>query len=99
MAAAAEYDLRTQAKIPGALGALHNFIRIKDPDDEAQEEDDYGEGNDDPVPLPDAAPIPPENLGQHVSQAEKLRASARRDAIAQAMWVNYVEELRQRGEL
>ena len=98
MAAAAEYGLRTQAKIPGALGALHNFIRIKDPDDKAQEEDDHNEGNNNPVPFPDT-PIPPEDLGQHVSQAEKIRAGARRDAIAQAMWVDYLNELHQRGEL
>ena len=98
MAAAAEYDLRTQAKIPGALGALHNFIRIKDPDDEAQEEDDHGEGHDNGAPLPDT-PIPPEDLGRHVSQAEKIRAGTRRDAIVQAMWVDYLAELHQRGEL
>ena len=98
MAAAAEYDLRTQAKIPGALGALHNFICIKDPDNEALEEDDHGEGNDNAVPLPDT-PIPPEDLGRHVSQAEKICVGARWDAIAQAMWVDYLDELHKRGKL
>ena len=38
--AAPEYSLQTQAKISLALGSLHNFIHINDPDDDAFHEDD-----------------------------------------------------------
>jgi hypothetical protein len=41
MAAVPEYSLQTQTKIPLALGSLHNFIHITDPDDEALHQDDY----------------------------------------------------------
>ncbi len=42
--------------------------------------------------------IPPENLGSNISQAERLRAAAKRDGIAKAMWDQYQEERRIRGE-
>ncbi|KAL0954111.1 hypothetical protein HGRIS_005257 [Hohenbuehelia grisea] len=37
MTAAPEYSIATQAMIPCALAALHNFITIHDPDDFADE--------------------------------------------------------------
>ena len=33
MAAAAEYSLQTQLKIPGAIASLHKFVHVHDPDD------------------------------------------------------------------
>lgn len=100
LAAASEYSLRTQSKIPAALAALHNFISIWDPDDieNGQEYDDdsnsmiVGEDREDTAILP-------ENLGSNISPTERLRAGVKRDEIAKAMWADYVEELHIRGEL
>jgi len=96
MTAAAEYGIRTQAKIPGAIAALHNFVHIHDPDDLATKEGDNSD-DDDEAPNRYDIPITPENLGGHISQAEKDRAGEKRDIIAKAMWEDYVEELRIRG--
>ena len=95
MVVAPEYNLQTQAKIPAALAALHNFIHIHDPDDNAQDEDDYEEGHN----LQSRIEIHVEHLGGYISQAEKDRASAKREAIATAMWVDYQNILAQRGQL
>ena len=99
MSAAAEYSLSTQAKIPGAIAALHNFIHVHDPDDLAHDDGD----NSDDSETEDFEyfntgdnPITPESLGGHISQAEKDRASAKRDEIAMAMWNDY-EELQARN--
>lgn len=99
MAAAAEYNTRTQAKIPGALAALHNFISTHDPDDLAQidkapgdEDEEANMGNNGPLELE----INADHLGGHISTAEKNRATERRDVIAQAMWVSYQKELEDR---
>ncbi|KAF8153669.1 hypothetical protein BJ912DRAFT_868623, partial [Pholiota molesta] len=97
MAAAAEYDLRTQAKVPGAIAALHNFIRIHDPDDLAREDSDDSDSESEGIPNQPEIPITPETLGGHISQAEKNRANAKRDQIARAMWEDYVEELQRRS--
>jgi hypothetical protein len=45
MVAASEYNLWTQAKIPLALGALHNFICVHDPANEAKTAYDYLAGS------------------------------------------------------
>ena len=89
MAAAVEYNLRTQAKIPAALAALHNFIRTFDPDDLAEDDDIEDSFHDED--LPEEIPITPENLGTHISAEERARASQKRDQIAKAMWRDYVE--------
>lgn len=68
MTAAPEYSLWTQAKIPLALSALHNFIHIHDPTDEATTTHDYLAGT------PHAhseIEIDPDQLGTHISQEEK----------------------------
>lgn len=93
MNVAPEYDMQTQAKIPCALAALHNFIRVNDPDDlcginfadeeavaaTVQELD--GDGRVD---------FDAEELGGYVSNEERQRANAWRDGIAQEMWDEYV---------
>lgn len=99
MAAAAEYDLRTQSKIPAALAALHNFIRTWDPEDMAYDDDEDNNLNMDVREDGEEMPIPPENLGSNISPAERLRAGAKRDEIAKAMWEVYQEELCIRGEI
>ena len=81
-----------QARIPAALCALHNFIRQFDPEDFydpelgrinlLNEEDDVGQGV----------------IGDRPADlAERRRADTRRDAIAREMWIDYQEELRNRG--
>lgn len=100
MAAAAEYSLRVQSKIPAAIAALHNFVRTWDPDDLATGDGDITDLDDNDFENscqhPDI-PITPENLGENISAAEKARASATRDEIAKAMWTDYIGELQARG--
>ncbi|THU91108.1 hypothetical protein K435DRAFT_674767, partial [Dendrothele bispora CBS 962.96] len=91
---APEYPFPVQAKLPAALGAVHNFIRILDPLDEAlgintvfsfhaaHRDNVVGESfleDDDEQGI----------LGQKVTAAERLRANERRDRIAQEMWDQY----------
>jgi hypothetical protein len=76
-----QYDMAIQARIPPALCAVHNFIRIHD-DDEIH---DF---------LPN---VQDQNPGEFYGElaagpavrAEKERAEIKRDNIAQAMWENY----------
>jgi hypothetical protein len=97
MNVAPEYSIETQAKIPCALAALHNFIRLHDPDDYA----DDGPGHGGPRNLmftlheidgDERRTFPEEELGRYVSQAEKQRATEFRDNIAREMWEQYVVE-------
>jgi DDE superfamily endonuclease len=92
---APEYDMDIQARIPPALCALHNFIRQYDPSDIEDyvdmteflhiREDDPGLGVGD--------------LATHaLTAAERNRADAKRDQIAQAMWDSYQDIVRNRGE-
>lgn len=69
-----------QARLPAALAAIHNFIRSLDP-----------------VDLTDFAEALDIDPGWHVGelaeglpqQAERDRASSRRDDIADQMWASY----------
>ncbi|KAJ7085377.1 hypothetical protein B0H15DRAFT_783006, partial [Mycena belliarum] len=97
MNVAPEYSAQTQAKIPCALAALHNFIRIHDPDDFS----DDGPGQGGPrnptftlreIDGDNRREFPEEELGRFVSPAEKARAEAFRDGIAQEMWAQYILE-------
>ena len=97
MAAAAEYSLQTQSKIPGAIASLRNFVHVHDPDDLANEDGDNDDSNDEGPPDSHQIPIILENLGGHISQAEKDHASAKQDEIAQAMWADYMQELQSRN--
>lgn len=94
---APEYPIETQAKLVPAIAALHNFLRIHDRTDEAS---DLGQNSlgrehsgsidgfvDSPV---EPREVTPEELGMHITEAERHRASARRDRIAQQMWADYV---------
>ena len=97
MTAAAEYNLKTQAKIPCALAALHNYIRLHDPDDTTS--DDLDDLDSDTIPNVSSGGVAADDLGAHISAAEKERASARRDSIVMAMWEDYKRELELRQEL
>ena len=76
-----------QARLPPALAALHNFIRIHDPDEIVD------------ILPPDNVDI--EATGALATElpgrAEHEQANHRRDLIARDMWNQYQEELHRRG--
>jgi hypothetical protein len=86
-----EYAFPFQAKLVQALIAIHNYIRIHDPDDKPTPDDDHTT----PETLQDSFG----GLQEHVSSAERARATKRRDDIAQAMWNGYKECRVRRGTL
>jgi hypothetical protein len=78
-----------QAKVPPGLTATHNFVMDHDPGDIHEYLEDNDEEDLDPNPG-----YPQENefgtlADGAVTRAEKNRATARRDSIAQAMWEDY----------
>lgn len=77
-----------QARIPPALCAVHNFIRIHDPDE--IDEFDLDIGDQDP------GHVYGELAEGPALHAEKDRAEIRRDNIAQAMWDSYLEVVNNR---
>jgi len=83
MVAAPEYSPEVQSKVVLALCALHNFIRVHDPDD--LDDQDWQEEIERRPPVPTAA-----DLGRRVNQAERDRAIAKQKQIADDMWVDYV---------
>ncbi|KAJ7101910.1 hypothetical protein C8R44DRAFT_808863 [Mycena epipterygia] len=94
---APEYSIETQAKIPCALAVLHNFIRLHDPDDYADEGPGHGGPRNPTFTLQeidgdDRREFPEEELGRFISPAEKERATLFRDNLAREMWAKYVEE-------
>ena len=86
-----KYDMRTQARLPAALGALHNFIHDNDPDDVADFEDDNENLYD------GGQPFMGELAGGVPNRAERARASQRQESIAKAMWEQYLQEKAARG--
>ncbi|KAJ7348038.1 hypothetical protein DFH08DRAFT_698780, partial [Mycena albidolilacea] len=94
MNVAPEYSAVTQAKIPCALAALHNFIQIHDPDDFSDDGTGHGGPRNPTFTLcevdgDDRRTFPEEELGRFISPEEKRRAEAFRDRIAQEMWDQY----------
>jgi hypothetical protein len=88
---APEYSMDIQSRIPAALCAIHNFMRRTNSDifdlaleygHDLAEDDGVGSG----VQLEGPA-----------DAAERRRADARRDGIAQAMWTDYLAERARRG--
>jgi len=82
-----------QAQVPAALCALHNFIHRRNPgiyEEELQNQEraQQVEGEED-VAYGELADGP-------ADAAERQRADARRDAIAHAMWQDYLIECTQR---
>jgi hypothetical protein len=77
-----------QARIPAALAAIHNFIRIHDP----QELEGFAEAED-----TERGFFAGELAEGQTRTAEKRRANTRRDQIAVAMWEQYQAELQERG--
>ncbi|CDO77576.1 hypothetical protein BN946_scf184936.g1 [Trametes cinnabarina] len=85
--AGCEYDMKYQVRLPPALCALHNFIRIYDPSEIQDFQDVQGD--------PDRAPQTGELAEGPATRAERSRADSRRDYIAQTMWESYQGWLRQ----
>ncbi|THU75874.1 hypothetical protein K435DRAFT_706204, partial [Dendrothele bispora CBS 962.96] len=92
---APEYPFKSQMKIPPALSALHNFIHIKDPSDEAEglnlvsvSRNQTREGQEFGFDI-DEEEIGESQLGGKITSAEKGRANSRRDRIAEEMWQDY----------
>lgn len=90
-----EFELGVQAKIPSALAALFNFVRVHDP---APADEDSRSALYASATNPEqTTPRNPAYLGGFISADESRRADARRDAIAEAMWDQYQDELRRRN--
>ncbi|KAF8145063.1 hypothetical protein K438DRAFT_1589103, partial [Mycena galopus ATCC 62051] len=105
---APEYPIETQARLVPAIAALHNFLRIHDRTDEAR---DLGPNNTPqregsassfedfvqagPIEIREIAP---EELGMQITEAERNRAAARRDRIAQQMWEDYLAYRQMHGD-
>jgi hypothetical protein len=70
-----------QARIPPALCAIHNFIRMHDED----EIFDFEDVVEDPIP----GAFHGELARGPAGAAERQRADTKRDQIAQAMWDSY----------
>ena len=73
--------MNIQAQIPPALVAVHNFIRVND-HDEIMDFKDILDDIPDVDEFGDLAEGP-------TGQAERIRAEATRDGIAEAMWQDY----------
>jgi hypothetical protein len=80
-----EYEIEIQAQLVSALSVVHNFIRVHDPHDLIGSDDD---DEDQPEVLRDGS------LQRNITAAERIRATARRDKIAEAMWADYVKRRR-----
>jgi hypothetical protein len=90
---APEYSLSTQARLVAGLIAVHNFIRVYDPED-LPEPDEPGQGDN---TNHDGADIDLGNLQSGISTDERQRANRKRDEIALSMWEDYKNWKRHRG--
>lgn len=83
--------MKVQARIPAALAAIHNAIRIHDP----EEIQNWLPEISDPSPGRENG-----TLGEGmIRSAETRRAKDLRQRIAEGMWSDYQRVLRERGEL
>jgi len=85
-----EYNLSIQAQIPAALCALHNFIRIHDPQEEELADEEYD----------NQGSYTGDGFVRQVSNVEDNNSNGavtrQRDQIAQSMWQSYQAILRAR---
>jgi hypothetical protein len=86
---APEYSLDIQARIPSALSAIHNFIRIHD-SNEGVIADNGGD--------PDGSAFDHDHVAQAPAAAANDKPSARQDAIAGMMWADYMAICRERED-
>jgi hypothetical protein len=77
-----EYSLATQARLVAALTVIHNFIRVYDPEDLPNVDDQtVGYGVD----------IDLGKLKSGISVEERNQATVFRNKIAQDMWQDYIK--------
>ena len=81
MVAAPEYSPEVQAKVIPALCALHNFIRVHDPDDL----EDWQEEIERQQSVPGVG-----DLRSRIDRAERNRAIARQEKVLNDMWADYM---------
>jgi hypothetical protein len=89
-----KYDMRVQARVPAALMAIHNLILKFDPREDEDEPDDEDDVYD-PTPRLDPDDNDELALSMVVPPEEQIEAEKRRDGIANAMWEQYLEYLRE----
>lgn len=75
-----EFDVSTQAHIPSALAALHNFIQEHDPNELADRKN---------VRDPEPGPITSELSIGTVWESDGEAIEVKRDLVAQDMWDSY----------
>jgi hypothetical protein len=96
--------LKLQAHLPAALAAVHNVIQKYDPS-EIEDHIKKLEEAEDTEFLIDESDLQGEEgtegeLAQGpLKQAEKQAADKRRDNIAEHMWIQYQQVLKERGEI
>jgi hypothetical protein len=83
---APEFSLATQAQIPAALCAIHNFIREVDPGEITQ----YANITVDPEPFRGSQGSLASSV---VGRAEREQSLKIRDKVAKDMWAKYQEYL------
>jgi hypothetical protein len=83
-----EYNMKLQVRLPLALGAVHNFIRIHDPEEINDFVDISNEGTHERYGTLALGPA---------GHAERLRAVQKCDEIAERMWVQYQAALHRRN--
>jgi hypothetical protein len=91
----AEYSMHIQAHILAALMAVHNFIREHDPN----EINEYRRNPIHDLQCGHQSEQPSDRQlsdGQ-LDQDSHMQAEARRDSIAEAMWIQYQEILQEHG--
>ena len=81
------FNLDIVARLPPALAALHNFIRVHDPN----EISDFLQDDPDDLELPYVGEL----AGGFLNAAERQMANTQRGGIAQDMWIQYQELCRQ----
>ena len=84
-----EYSLKTQINLIFALTGLHNFIK-----DHSSEDTDYFETENEDAIIQSGGS---DNLSLGNSLVTSTRMNKKRDAIADAMWVDYTSYLTRRG--
>jgi len=89
---APEYSMAIQARIPPALCAIHNFIRIYDPTEIHEFDEDTQELN----PADQDVEVYGDLARGPAGAVEKSRAEIKRDGIAQAMWESYQQLINNR---
>lgn len=90
-----------QARLPAALAALHNIICEYDQDDleDFLDDEEFADQDFDEMDLQPTGRAEGELAEGPPRRAERREADARRDEIAESMWVQYQAVLAQRGEI